>query len=277
MINYRKIHYLKPSVGYFPEMREHVNHGFSWGKEAGNMAFNNGADSPDKSKKVKLNLQNFLNKLSMGKLENCLIMLPKHKDKILDIPTTTKYPEKPRGMTIKADALFTTRNDITLAVKPADCTTAIVYGQHQSEKSKDVIGLIHTGRRSVILPLIKNSIRNIKDKYGISPEHIQIGIVPHLFKENREMQHLKHIDISKWEGYFEKRNGCWYLDETGMALDQYKEAGILDKNLYHYKVNTFDAARKGECFSEKYHTRMKRKGIKVPNGNFIVAIRKKSE
>jgi copper oxidase (laccase) domain-containing protein len=267
---YRKIQYLHKNIGYFPELYPYVNHGFSWGKNAGNMQFSSGDVVS-----VRQNVQGFLEKMEMGDIKDTFNMIPEHKDSIVILDNTLQrtLPRRRFGKPIKCDAIITELPQVTLTVKVGDCTTTIIFARLKG--GKDVISIVHTGRRSAEINLPKKVITTIHKKYNCDKYKIFIGIIPHLFKRNRKFEHIQNIkNKTIWKGFIEKKNGYYYIDETGLVLSQYKEAGIPSKNISVYHVDTFKAAQDGKTFSYKYHLEMQKRGKQVPEGRFIAAVRK---
>ena len=170
-----KIKFLYPNIGYFPQLFKYINHGFSWGKESGNMQFSLG--DPVKTRK---NLTGFLKVMDMGNIKESINMIPEHKDRIIDIneKTNNTLHSHRFGRGMKCDAFFTTVPNLTLTAKPADCTTAIVYCKNK--KGKEVIGIIHSGWRGVEKKLPQKPILHLEKNYKCNPSKIFIGIVPHL-------------------------------------------------------------------------------------------------
>lgn len=264
-----KIHYLYPNIAYFPLLQKQVRHGFSWGKEAGNMQFSFG-DLVE----VRMNVQKFLKKLDMGDIKDSVSMITELSDRIVDIDV--KLVERLKrhrfGRGVKCDAFFTNLPNITLTVKPGDCTTAIIYAL--TESKDEVIGIVHTGRLSAEKELPRKAIKHLIQKYKCKKSDIKVAILPHLHKENRKFAHLDTFkNLKVWEGFINKRGGYYYVSEEGLVISQYLDLGILKKNLQIYDIDTFVAAQRGETFSHKYHYEMEQEGKKVPIGRYIVGVR----
>jgi copper oxidase (laccase) domain-containing protein len=263
----KKVQFLHSNIGYFPPLQKYLAHGFSWDKGAGNMQFSLGDPV-----EVRASVLEFLDKLDMGGIRDSVHMIPEHGDRIMDIDKDeyTSLKQHRFGRSVRCDAVFTKLPNVTLTVKPADCTTAIVFC-----KKQNIVGLIHSGRRGVEAFFPQKSINHLIDHYGCEVCDICIGIVPHLFKENRQFENIDDLDKEVWKGFVEKKGGYFYPAETELAIKQYQDSGILDKNFFVYDVDTFAAASKGKTFSFKYHLEMKRQGKKVPEGRFMVAVRRK--
>jgi len=85
---------------------------------------------------VRINIQKFLDKLNMAKIRESINMIAEHKDKIVDIDKDllTELKSHRFGKSLNCDAFFTTLHSVTLAAKPADCTTAIVYAKSSNNE-----------------------------------------------------------------------------------------------------------------------------------------------
>ena len=265
----KKIHYKYPDIGYFPSLDKYLVHGFSWGKNAGNMQFSLGGPV-----EVRLRVQKFLDCLNIGKINDSINMIPEHSDRIIDINEKRNQSLKRHrfGRSIKCDAVFTDLPGITLTTKPGDCTTAIAFCKREN---KDVVGIIHTGRRGVEISLPRKAIKHLINNYRCDIKNIYIGIVPHLFQKNRRFENIDDLDKKIWKGFIRKKKGYFYPGETELAIKQYLDSGILESNFFIYDVDTYKSAARGETFSYKYHLEMEKQGKKVQDGRFIVGVRKK--
>ncbi len=266
MRNLNKIQYIKPNIGHFPNLSPIINHGFSWGANAKNMSFKYGKNS-----EVRENIKEFLKKLEMGDIYHSFNILSQHKDKIIDIKEKN-YKPSPNGVMLKCDAAFTSLPKTTITVKPADCTTAIVHGKNSDT---EIIGIIHTGRHGVQAELPKKAVKHILKEYGIKPHKITLAIVPSISKESKKFIHTQELDPKIWDGFIKKENGYYHILETELALKQYKKAGIIDKNISIYNVDTYQGAKDGVCFSNALEYELAQKNIPIKKGRFIVAIRMK--
>lgn len=266
----KKIKYLYPNIAYFPQLQKYVNHGFSWGKGAGNMQFSFGDPV-----EVRKNVQKFLEKLNMGDIKDSINMITEQGDRIVDIDEKLlKTLKRHRfGMGIRCDAFFTKLANITLTLKPGDCTTAIVYALCANKE--EVIGLVHSGRLGAERKLPKKAIEHLVNNYHCSVKNIKLGILPHLSFRKRKFEHLDTFkDLKVWKGFIHKKGNFYLVSEEGLVFKQYKEAGIEKENFFIYDIDTFTAAQRGETFSHKYHYEMGQKGREVPVGRYIVAVRR---
>ncbi len=266
MKTYSKIEYIKPNIAYFPNLYTKAKHSFSWGKGLKDVAIENIGKL-----QAKKNVQEVLENLEFGEIEKSFILKINHDDKIYDIAEDDLARTSFWGNYISCDAVFTKYSGVNLIVKVADCTTAIVFGQNESNS---VVGLIHSGRKGVQVEMPYKAIEHLKFKYNIKPENIEIGILPALSKENRKFQNIDDFDLKIWDGFIEEKDGFYYPDETGLAIDQYKKAGIVDANITKYNIDTYESAKNSECFSHKYWYDQTTSGKEMKDARFMLVVRK---
>lgn len=261
---YKEIKYLNDGVGYFPQLQDHIQHGFSWGNKRGNMSFAWGQDQA-----IVLNdIRTFLIDLGIQKPKKIINIIPEHSDTIVDLTDehihSLEYSEYKIG--VDCDALFTTTKGQSLALKPADCTTSIIFARNGG--GMEITGIIHAGRDGLTLELPKKAINYLVTKYSVNPKDILIGIVPMILKEDYYIEdYSKILDPSKWGGFIKQVEDRYYLDQKGLILKQYKAAGIPDENIELYKLNTYKAHEQGEGFSHRYWALNKEK---TNNGRIMV-------
>lgn len=265
----KSIKFIKPGIGYLPSLQPHVINGFSWGKNSGNMSFNYGEFN-----EVLKNVKNFFKALNIGRVEDSVHMGAQHGDTIVDITQDhiDKIKANPENQLIECDAFFTKLPDVTLTIKPADCTTALIYALNQNRER--IIGIVHSGRIGVSLEVPRKAVEFLVKTYSCDPTEIKIGIPPHLSQKNRKFEHIDGVENKKvWEGFIEEKDGFFYLGAAECTIDQYIKSGVKEENIEVYDVDTFEAAQRGETFSHKYCVEMEKKGKDIPEQRMIVAIR----
>lgn len=258
--------YLKDSIAHFPELAPVLIHGFSYGKNSKNMDLKLG-----QSLAVKKNIKTFLGQLGADFIYNSFNLAAEHLDNIVFLDETTRadYPPRSTGRPVKVDAVFTNQKDLTLTVKPGDCTTAIVYAE--SSKYGKITGLVHSGRRGITLSLPTKAIKYLVDELSCDLDTLRLAIVPHIFQMSRTHSNESEFPTAIWEKHMLVKDGYFYPDEAGCAIQQYKDAGVLDQNISIYEIDTYQAAKDGESFSYRYHHDSTLAGKDVRNGRFIVA------
>ncbi len=270
MKTYTQINYLNSNTGYFPELTKYLLHGFSWGKESKNMEFK------DNIAQTKLEIKRFLTNLTIkDEIYNTFVINAQHSDDIVYIDNSSmkEYKPNPLGRKVKCDALFTNSKEIILTIKPADCTTAIVYAE--SSKLGAITGIVHTGRRGVSKELTIKAIKYLVEELKCNLESIKLCILPHIAKENNTFTHIQEFDMNIWKDYIELENNIYYICESELAIKQYQQAGVQDENITIYNIDTYTAAENQEGFSYKYNYEMRKMGKEGREGNYYVAIQLK--
>lgn len=260
-----EIKYIGEGIGYIPLLKGQVTHGFSWGKDMGNMSFAWEDDSDLVAKRV----IGFLERLAMDPIEGTVNMVAEHGTRIIDVTEETfdAVTINQFGAQIPCDAFFTLMDDLPLVVKPADCTVSIVSAK--TGGGGRVLGMIHAGRLGLDYQLPTLAIRHLLEKYEVDPTEVFVGTVPTITSRRyylRDFGELLRPD--GWEGFVDKRDGFFYLDFTGYLIKQLIQSGIPRTNIQAYDVDTYEAATNGESFSHRY---WREKDQKIPNGRMIVA------
>lgn len=259
-----EILFSQEGIGYVPMLSNTVKHGFSWGAKSGNMSFAWEADKTAVAERVTC----FLTKLEMDPIEGTVNMTTEHGVNIVDITDETFATAEINnyGASIKCDAYFTKMEDLPLIVKPADCTVSIIYAE--TEDCEKVLGMVHAGRLGLDLQLPIKAISHLLHHYNVKPTSIVIGVIPTITKRRYYIRQFSElIDPGGWEGYYEEKDGFYYLDFVGYLLGQYAVAGIKPSQIQAYDVDTYEGALRGETFSHRYWREMEHK---IPNGRMIV-------
>lgn len=267
MQSLKYIHYfLEDEIAYFPHLQDKLIHGFSWGKNSKNMDFSRGS-IPE----VKSNVKDFLQKLNLPPIYETFNVKAEHKDNIIFIDQEYKDQSNPNplGRTLNCDAAFTNCKDVCITVKPADCSTAIVYAK--SSTLGEITGLIHAGRRGIDLMFPQKCINYLVNELKCTLDSISINIVPYLFQESRRYHDTKELKLDSWSKYIIEKDGYFYPAEVEFAIDQYLSTGILESNLTVYNIDTYKSAKNGLGFSYKFHYDATKEGLGVRDGRFIVA------
>ncbi len=234
-----QVKYLSDNIGYFPLLGDVAY--FSWGKGVKNMSFQYG-----KSEHVAEHINEFYSVLQINP-QNVIYMLPEHKDNIAIVTKEDECSED-----IPCDCLIT-KTKRPLAVLPADCPCMVIVGK--DKKEEDVIALVHVGRKGIDLGLAKKAISFIKSNYGCKEESIYIGIIPNIAQVHYEVE-KEILTNPLWDKFSipSKNDGKVYLDLLGCLLEQLDESNILKDHIICYKVDTYESAQNGECFSHRLAT-----------------------
>lgn len=270
-VNYiKEVKYAEENVGIFPILVPNLKHGFSWGKGSQSMMFDK-----ENSVNSKINTMKFFTKAGLGKPKESINIVPEHADRICffeNVGDLKSVRVSPVAMNVDCDALFTTCPEITLSVKPADCTVAIIYSTLAD--GRRLIGLVHSGWRGANIGLPGKSVSFLRNRFDINYKDTFVCIVPHIKKAHRKLEDLSKFNKPEdFKQYFSYVDGVRHFDEFQSNLDQFVESGIDQENIYVYDIDTYEAMERGEGFSYKYWYDMNKKGKTVENGRFIVAVR----
>lgn len=123
---------------------------------------------------------------------------------------------------ITADALFTTRGDVALAVLVADCIPVLLI-------SPDAVAAVHVGRRGLTLGII-NEVMNVFSTHGVSQSSISAQIGPAIcvrcyevgFDLYREVVEV----VPSAASTFESPEGKPCLDIHSGVIAQLREFGV---------------------------------------------------
>lgn len=141
------------------------------------------------------------------------------------------------------DGLVTNKKEKVLSLTFADCTPIYLF-----DKSKKVIGNIHSGWQGTLKQISKTAIQSMKEKYNCNPKDIICVIGPTIRKCHFEVQedvkdmfynefkYMKDIDnIIKYN----KETKTYFIDTVAINKNLLKEEGILEENIVDSKVCTF--------------------------------------
>lgn len=118
-------------------------------------------------------LQNW-NRLAMAftiPLENFLTLNQVHGDDIFVIKPYGDY--LPTDKTLNYDAIVTTRQNLAVCIKTADCVPVFIV-----DRAKKIIAAVHAGWKSTALELTAKVIRLLYDQYDSSPLDILAAVGP---------------------------------------------------------------------------------------------------
>ena len=118
-------------------------------------------------------LQNW-NRLAMAfaiPLENFLTLNQVHDDDIFIIKPYGDY--LPTDKALNYDAIVTTRENLAICIKTADCVPVFVV-----DRVKKVIAAVHAGWKSTALEITAKVTRLFYERYNSSPEHLLAAIGP---------------------------------------------------------------------------------------------------
>ena len=175
------------------------------------------------------------------------------------------------GNFIDIDGLTTDKENKALSLTFADCTPIYLF-----DKSKKIIGNIHSGWQGTVKKIAKKSIEFMKQKYNSNPEDIICAIGPTIRKCHFEVQkdvkdmfynefkYMENIDnIIKYN----EETKTYFIDTVAINKNLLKEEGILEENIIDSKICTF-------CNSNIMHS-YRKEGNKAGRSTAIICLKNK--
>ena len=177
-------------------------HGFST-VEFGNMSFVHG-----KKSKVLENRVRFAQAVGIDP-KRLVSVNQKHGKDILIVNSGALINQSEK---IIADGLMTNKKNIVLLIKTADCLPILFF-----DPKKEIIGLVHAGRKGVSFGVHIKAIIKMKEDFGCYPKEILIGIGPAICD-------------------------CCYdgIDLAGSVVSDFLKKGIKKENIEESNICTFE-------------------------------------
>ena len=143
------------------------------------------------------------------------------------------------GQTIKkADGLLTNLPGQILAIISADCVPIFLF-----DSKKQVVGVLHGSRVSLIKGIVEEAVKKIKDKFNSQATDLWVGIGPHLRKCHYEL--APSLIPVAFKKYLIQSANKYYFDLTALVFDKLKKLGIPKNQIEDCQVCTF-------CQFQKY-------------------------
>lgn len=265
--SYSTVQYRKNTqIGYFPKFPNNVIHGFSWGFDFPNMQFSTGNREDIISR-----TDYFLNQLKLPNITKLVVLIPTedYKNMVINKTLAINIVYTPTGITYNRSSILTNVPGIVIGVRPADCTTTIIYATDNN--GTEYTGICHTGRKEVDNNVPRKLIEFMHKFLNITPKNIKLGIVPHLLRENRKFLHMNEFkQKDEWMKYSEIKDGFYYPGETEFATAQYIESGIPEKNIEEYAIDTYNIRYNNIVMSHKYYVENHKNEPNILEGRFLV-------
>lgn len=138
------------------------------------------------------------------------------------------------------DAFITDMKDVPLAIFTADCLSVFIYDFTEYRS----IGIVHAGWRSTFARITFKAISLMKERFGIRPRDLSIGLGPAMrqccYEVAREFSSTFPKDLIE-------RDGRYYLDLIEANKKQAKEAGVEEGNIFDSGLCT--SCQNNEFFS----------------------------
>lgn len=160
----------------------------------------------------------------------------KHSDIIHHVTTPLIPP---------CDALITTKKNIGLLIKHADCQAALLY-----DPIKKVAASVHAGWRGSVQKIYTKTIQRMQAQFGCSPADLLVCISPSLGPESAEFIHYqKELPEAFWEFQVKPT----YFDFWAISEDELRQAGVLAHHIEIARRDTY--AHPEDYFSYRYQKR----------------------
>jgi YfiH family protein len=144
---------------------------------------------------------------------------------------------------INYDGLITAHPNVTLMMKHADCQVAIFF-----DTKNRVIANIHSGWRSSVLNIYRETIETMQAHFGSHPAEILVCISPSLGPDEAEFMHYRsELPEEFWP--FQVRPT--YFDFWAISEHQLQAAGILPHHIEVARLSTY--ANPYDFFSYRRH------------------------
>jgi polyphenol oxidase len=144
------------------------------------------------------------------KLEDCVLLLPEHKDKI----------KMAVGKEVIADAVVTDKEGVVLFLLTADCLPITFY-----DPVKKVVALAHLGWQPTDLELSRKVVEYLVDNYRSNPSDLEVIIGPGA-GPGYCYESVQQEDNPRWRPYLNYRNGLVCVDFKKFNYDQLIKAGV---------------------------------------------------
>lgn len=157
-------------------------------------------------------------------------------------------------------------NGQALALYPADCIPLVI-----SVTRKDLMILVHVGRRNAEAGIIKPLFDHLFKTHGIRASETEIFAGPSIRRGSYFFKTIEDSQLadSRWKGRIERKDGLYYIDLLGFTLDRLLEAGVRKSAI---TVSDIDTGSDTRYFS---HARSVRTGEIQGRNMFIIKPKKK--
>lgn len=149
------------------------------------------------------------------------------------------FLEKEPNENLIGDALITTKPNLLLTVKTADCLPILIFN---SEKS--VAAIIHVGWKGTIKKITQKVVQVIIDSLEIKPFSLFALLGPCICSKCYEVgEEVKEFWKKEW-GFFDYllfpsiKKGKYHFDLRKANLFQLKELGLRQKNIFNINLCT---------------------------------------
>jgi polyphenol oxidase len=139
----------------------------------------------------------------------------------------------------KCDGLFTSKENVGLMIRHADCQAAIIY-----DPIENIIANVHAGWRGNVQNIYQAAALRLKSRFGSKPENLIVGITPSLGPCCAQFINFEtELPRSFWEYQIKPL----YFDLWEISRRQWLDAGVLPHHLQIACICTF--CNKSDYFS----------------------------
>ncbi len=162
-------------------------------------------------------------------MENFLVLNQVHGDNIFIIKPHGDYFTS--GDALNYDAIVTSRTDLAICVKTADCVPVFLV-----DRIKKVIAAVHAGWRGSALGITAKSIRLMQNQYGSQPRDLLAAIGPSIGRCCYEVDAAAADAFSNKNNAGDfllpgKRKDRWILDLMEANRRQILDCGVPDTQI----------------------------------------------
>jgi YfiH family protein len=131
-----------------------------------------------------------------------------------------------------ADGLSTRLPRVCLVIRSADCAPVFAY-----DGTGKILGAAHSGWRGTRLSVVRELVRNMRERYGSNNRDMHIFILPSIgprsYVVGGDVAGLFPLDVTE-------RDGSLYLNLWQRIERDLREEGIPDGNIFNTGVCTLD-------------------------------------
>ena len=141
----------------------------------------------------------------------------------------------------KTDGLITADKNLFLIITVADCLPIFIY-----DPEKEIIGLVHSGWRSLAQNILTLNVEKMTEDFDSLPKDILVGIGPGISQCHFEVKEDLLVEFKPYLGdALLNKNGKLFLDLKKIAKIQLINLGVREKNIEISQECTF-------CLPDKY-------------------------
>ncbi len=129
------------------------------------------------------------------------------------------------------DGLITNEKGLALATSHADCVPVFFY-----DKNKEVVAMVHSGWKSTLGNISKNTIRKMTEVFNSNPSDVLVGIGASICYDCFEVEDdvlnmfLNEFDFAK-DCYKQKNEVKYLIDLKKIIVNQLLNEGVLLENI----------------------------------------------